>query len=59
MTTTGRQCLSGQGYEITLGRCCAMDGYGPVEDWWVDEETYEKNKDLTRQENAKSYGDRG
>lgn len=38
-----RQVLRGQGYEI-LYADVVLDGYGPVEDWWVDKEIYEKYK---------------
>ena len=48
-----REVLSGQGYEI-LYADVVLDGYGPVEDWWVDKEIYEKYKSYkTKNKNYK------
>jgi len=38
-----REVLRSQGYEI-LYEDVMLDGYGPVEDWWVDKEIYKKYK---------------
>ena len=38
-----REVLRGQGYEI-LYADVVLDGYGPLEDWWVNKEVYEKYK---------------
>lgn len=38
-----RNVLSSKGYKILWGNV-ALDGYGPVEDWWVNEEIYNKFK---------------
>ena len=39
-----RQILNSLGYKILWGNVC-LDGYGPVEDWWVSEEIYNKYED--------------
>lgn len=44
-----RSKLQNLGYKILFGNVI-LDGYGPVEDWYVDEELYEKYKHL-HQEN--------
>lgn len=36
-----RRVLRDQGYEIFYSDV-VLDGYGPVEDWWVDKEIYKK-----------------
>ena len=38
-----RDVLSSKGYKILWGNV-VLDGYGPVEDWWVSEEVYNKFK---------------
>lgn len=38
-----REVLSGYGYKILYGNVI-LDGYGPVEDWWVSEDLYKKYK---------------
>ncbi len=38
-----RDVLSSKGYKILWGNI-VLDGYGPVEDWWVSEEVYNKFK---------------
>ena len=40
-----RSKLQDLGYKILWGNV-VLDGYGPVEDWYVNEEIYEKNKHL-------------
>ena len=43
-----REVLSKHGYKLLWGNVC-LDGYGPVEDWFVDEETFEKNKNIQKE----------
>ena len=43
-----REALSKHGYKLLWGNVC-LEGYGPVEDWFVDEETFEKNKDIQKE----------
>jgi hypothetical protein len=39
-----RNTLNSCGYKLLWGNVI-LDEYGPVEDWWVDKETYEKYKE--------------
>ena len=39
-----RDVLSNHNYKLLWSNVC-LDGYGPVEDWWVDQSTYDKYSD--------------
>lgn len=43
-----REVLYKYGYKLLWGNVC-LDGYGPVEDWFVDEETFDKNKNIQKE----------
>lgn len=49
-----KQKFSDLGYKL-LWSDVILDGYGPVEDWWVSEEVYETNKGL-KKHNANCKG---
>tara|TARA_B100002019_G_scaffold256463_1_gene239870 strand:- start:1384 stop:2022 length:639 start_codon:yes stop_codon:yes gene_type:complete len=43
-----REVLSSHGYKLLWDNVC-LENYGPVEDWFVDEETFDKNAHIHRQ----------
>tara|TARA_Y100000004_G_scaffold195090_1_gene261275 strand:- start:1770 stop:2408 length:639 start_codon:yes stop_codon:yes gene_type:complete len=43
-----REVLLTYGYKPLWSDVC-LDGYGPVEDWFVDEETFEENKHIQKE----------
>ena len=43
-----REVLSTYGYKPLWSDVC-LNGYGPVEDWFVDEETFEENKHIQKE----------
>ena len=43
-----RKVLSDYGYKLLWADVC-LDNYGPVEDWFVDEETFDRNMHIYRE----------